>query len=438
MPTSRLPTSAKGLLALLEAGPAEEARFLAAVEALTPDQALRCRQVPHRLLALRAKARKNAPQSGDAARLLVLLERALDARPAWVHVDVLEDEGTSRKTLPLPMLAKAAHLGDADSVTLLLARGADPRAGEDPFGLALKAAIQSKLPDDVDQAATLRALLASGAFRGRALGWALGWAAEAAALGAIDALLAHGAPFSPLPTNLDNLELARRRVPLRWDEVDHSPSNALALACFFQDDDALAGRSHRGLATLLANDGSRAVLDQGWGLEFGAAVHAAAFMGNRNGLRQLLDAGAAVNPPATCPTPCPKTPLMAAVGEAGGACVAMLLAAGADVHAVDTSGWTALHYLARADFRFSEPSASGGTMEGVMMNALSALIEAGASWTVADHDGQTPLDVARLRRNHALIRAVAARERRLELEATLSDLEATLPEVPRGRRGPRL
>lgn len=139
----------------------------------------------------------------------------------------------------------------------------------------------------------------------------------------------------------------------------------------------------------------------------------AAWSGNLRLTRELLEEGADPNVGV-----CGKTPLMEAVDEPGQffdanreAVVEALLAAGADVHARDPEGWTALHFAGRADVRAvelllargAEPRAttSDGTSplhqaaEHDNVDAARALIAAGADPTVRNHHGLTPVDVAR-------------------------------------------
>ena len=139
----------------------------------------------------------------------------------------------------------------------------------------------------------------------------------------------------------------------------------------------------------------------------------AAWSGNLRLTRELLEEGADPNVGV-----CGKTPLMEAVDEPGQffdanreAVVEALLVAGADVHARDPEGWTALHFAGRADVRAVElllargadplAGSSDGTSplhqaaEHDNVDVARALIAAGADPTVRNHEGLTPADVAR-------------------------------------------
>jgi ankyrin repeat protein len=126
-----------------------------------------------------------------------------------------------------------------------------------------------------------------------------------------------------------------------------------------------------------------------------------------------------------------KTALMEAADEPGEffdtrreAVVKALLAAGADVHAQDEAGWTALHYAARADARATElllgssadatATAADGTtplhLAALHANCdvVRALVVAGADPRLPDHSGATPSALAR--REHTSDEAAAVLE----------------------------
>lgn len=115
------------------------------------------------------------------------------------------------------------------------------------------------------------------------------------------------------------------------------------------------------------------------------ALHLAAFVGAHGAVTLLLRAGASTA--AASRNQQGNAPLNAAIaGKGDAACVAALLAAGADVNAADVHGYTPLHL-----------AASRGN------EALCDLLVAcGARRDVASADGTTPASIARDRGHPAL------------------------------------
>ena len=126
------------------------------------------------------------------------------------------------------------------------------------------------------------------------------------------------------------------------------------------------------------------------------ALHLAATFGWRPVLECLLANGANIDEgtarisptihdlasPKHAPVAYLQTPLMIAAREGGVDTVAFLVEQGANVHAQDSNGATALHIAARPWWR-----------ENVEL--LEALLAAGARRDVRDSRGRTPLDIAR-------------------------------------------
>jgi len=111
------------------------------------------------------------------------------------------------------------------------------------------------------------------------------------------------------------------------------------------------------------------------GTEWYTPLQWAAMYGHVAAMEALLAAGAHVDGVDSSGL----TPLMYAAVYARAAAVAVLLAAGADVHRVSSDGHTALHLACRA-----------GTFR-----CAHALLEAGARADVRNRDGERPIDVVR-------------------------------------------
>ncbi|MCA9743685.1 MAG: ankyrin repeat domain-containing protein [Deferribacteres bacterium] len=123
----------------------------------------------------------------------------------------------------------------------------------------------------------------------------------------------------------------------------------------------------------LKNDASllHAHSHDGW-----TAVHLAAFFGQTDILHYLIDAGAQINIGAK--NEMKVLPLHSALANRQFEAAELLIRSGADVHAVQSAGWTALHYAA----------AVGNA------GAVQHLLAAGADRAARTDNGQTPADIA--------------------------------------------
>ncbi len=137
-------------------------------------------------------------------------------------------------------------------------------------------------------------------------------------------------------------------------------------------DAAAVGRT-RGLEELL--DGEPA-LARGWSNDGFTALHLAAFFGQEDAARLLVERGADVNIVARHAT-IVVTPLHSAAAGAHSAIVKLLLEAGADPNARQDGGFTPLHSAAQNDDRES----------------VEALLEAGAD-PAANDEGASPAALA--------------------------------------------
>ena len=138
-------------------------------------------------------------------------------------------------------------------------------------------------------------------------------------------------------------------------------------------DAAAVGRT-RGLEELL--DGEPA-LATAWSTDGFTALHLAAFFGQEEAARVLLERGAEVNLVARNAS-IHVTPLHSAAAGSHSAIVELLLEHGADPNAAQDGGFTPLHSAAQNDDR----------------DSAEALLEAGADPSLADDDGKTPADLA--------------------------------------------
>jgi ankyrin repeat protein len=138
-------------------------------------------------------------------------------------------------------------------------------------------------------------------------------------------------------------------------------------------DAAAVGRT-RGLEELLD---SEAELAHAWSPDGFTALHYAAFFGQQDAARILLERGAAVGLVARNAT-IHVTPLHSAASGAHPGIVRLLLEHGADPNAGQDGGFTPLHSAAANDDRES----------------VEALLEAGGDPALANDEGKTPADLA--------------------------------------------
>jgi ankyrin repeat protein len=138
-------------------------------------------------------------------------------------------------------------------------------------------------------------------------------------------------------------------------------------------DSAAVGRT-RGLEELLDAEPGLATA---WSADGFTALHFAAFFGQEDAAKLLLERGAEPNVVARNAT-IVVTPLHSAAAGSHPAIVKLLLAAGADVNAAQDGGFTPLHSAANNDDRES----------------AEALLEAGADPTLETDEGKTAADLA--------------------------------------------
>lgn len=138
-------------------------------------------------------------------------------------------------------------------------------------------------------------------------------------------------------------------------------------------DSAAVGRT-RGLEELLDGEPS---LAQAWSADGFTAVHYAAYFGQEDAARILLERGADATLVARNPT-LRVTPLHSAASAGHPAIVKLLLEHGADPDAAQDRGFTPLHSAALNDDR----------------DTVEALLEAGADPALANDEGKTPADLA--------------------------------------------
>jgi ankyrin repeat protein len=138
-------------------------------------------------------------------------------------------------------------------------------------------------------------------------------------------------------------------------------------------DAAAVGRT-RGLEELLDTE---PYLATAWSADGFTALHLAAFFGQEDAAKLLLERGAEPNVVARHAS-IVVTPLHSAAAGSHPAIVKLLLAAGADVNAAQDGGFTPLHSAANNDDRES----------------AEALLAAGADATLRTDEGKTPADLA--------------------------------------------
>lgn len=138
-------------------------------------------------------------------------------------------------------------------------------------------------------------------------------------------------------------------------------------------DSAAVGRT-RGLEELLDAEPQ---LARSWSPDGFTALHLAAFFGEEDAARALLERGADVNLVARHES-IHVTPLHSAASGGHAAIVELLLEHGADPNAAQDGGFTPLHSAAQNDDRGS----------------VEALLDAGADPSLATDEGQLPADLA--------------------------------------------
>jgi ankyrin repeat protein len=138
-------------------------------------------------------------------------------------------------------------------------------------------------------------------------------------------------------------------------------------------DAASTGRT-RGMEELLDGEPE---LARGWSADGFTALHYAAFFGQEEAARILLERGAEVEVVARNES-IRVTPLHSAAAGSHAAIVELLVEAGADPNAAQDGGFTPLHSAAQNDDRES----------------AEALLAAGADPSLASDDGKTPAQLA--------------------------------------------
>ena len=138
-------------------------------------------------------------------------------------------------------------------------------------------------------------------------------------------------------------------------------------------DAAAVGRT-RGMEELI---GAEPELARSWSADGFTPLHYAAFFGQEDAARVLLECGAEVEVVARNES-IRVTPLHSAAAGSHSAIVKLLLEAGADPNAAQDGGFTPLHSAAQNDDRES----------------AEALLAAGADPSLASDDGKTPAQLA--------------------------------------------
>ncbi|WP_424681992.1 ankyrin repeat domain-containing protein [Frateuria sp. YIM B11624] len=334
----QLPASTEAIDDLLKAGatPAGAGLLAQALDALGDNA--QGAALPLKLLdggadAFGADARERTPLHlaalhRHAALLDALLARGCNPNPR---------DGAGRT----PLFAAIEHgEGGLGLVRALIAHGADAEAtdvnGETPLGLALEHGVVQHWLDWGDWARPRRALTATD----------LPAATRAGALTAVERLLELGFDV---------------------DTRDAQGATALLHAC---------GAGHREIAARLLEAGADATLAAGTGV----TPLAAAVGARRDGLvGMLLDHGVAVDQRL----PGESTALMVAAALGYPDIAEHLLGGGADVHAVDLRGRSALHAAAQFGFEHNDSLRA--------RRLFDVLLKHGAEVNRADHEGKTPL-----------------------------------------------
>jgi uncharacterized protein len=138
-------------------------------------------------------------------------------------------------------------------------------------------------------------------------------------------------------------------------------------------DSAASGRT-RGLEELLDAEPE---LARSWSTDGFTALHLAAFFGQEDAARILLERGAEVNLVARHES-IHVTPLHSAAAGSHAAIVKLLLEHGADPNAAQDGGFTPLHSAAQNDD----------------VESVDALLEAGADPTLTNDEAKAPADLA--------------------------------------------
>lgn len=270
-----------------------------------------------------------------------------------------------------------------EAIDRLVAAGADPMALNRWYHTPLDGALDWKGHHRL-QEALVATVLDSPRLTAENLNQALMRAAGNGQLGSVRAL-AHAGAF-----------LGEQPAPEAMAQSGMALATPLALAC-------LRSGAHR-LAMvrfLLKAPGGTAAVNAGWaqGGQW-TAMAIAASRGAVDVLTELMDAGAAANPPVGTSPGC-HTPLMAAAGAGEAEAMAMLLRAGADPRATDAEGRTALHALAGLQAPFfiamlgsnPEDDADARAWQAKAVACMALLLDAGVDPLQRTTAGQTALDL---------------------------------------------
>jgi len=334
----RLPDATEAVDDLLQAGASPAGAGLLAVALARLDGAAQAAALPLNLLERGAD-----PFGPDAAERSPLHLAAGQAHRELLHnlltrgCDPNARDGNQRT----PLFAALEHGAAAlPLVRSLIAHGADPEAadthGETPLGLALEHPALERWLDWRDWPLPQRPLR----------GYDLPAAATVGALGAVQRLLELG---------------------LAVDSRDEQGATALLRAC---------GAGHREVAACLLDAGA----DPSLPAHSGVTALVAAVTARREALvALLLQRDAAVDQRL----PSEATALMVAAALGYPDIAEQLLAAGADVKAVDSAGRNALHAAAQFGFEHNDSLRARRLFDG--------LLKHGAEINHADREGKTPL-----------------------------------------------